>query len=98
MNNADLYFGGYDGPGNGVNGGANGRFFNGALDDVRLWNVARSASEILNGFNQNLAGTESGLVGHWKLNQGVAGGNNAGVTSVLATTGASNGTLVKLRP
>ena len=92
VNNADLYFGGYDGPGNGVNGGANSRFYNGALDDVRLWNVARTAAEIQNNYGQILAGTEPGLVGHWKFNQGVAGGGNPSLTSVIATTG-SNGTL-----
>ncbi len=92
-NNANLYLGGYDGAGNGLNAGANQRFFNGSMDDVRVWNSARTQAEIQAWLNSELVGTESGLVGYWKLNQGIAGGSNAGITTVTATTGA-NGTLV----
>jgi hypothetical protein len=92
-NNANLYLGGYDGGGNGLNAGANERFFNGSMDDTRVWNTSRTQAEIQARMNSELGGTETGLVGYWKLNQGIAGGSNAGVTTVTATTG-SNGTLV----
>jgi len=45
-----------------------GEYFNGMIDDVRIWNVARSASEISSNLGE-LTGTEIGLVGYWKLNE-----------------------------
>ena len=92
-NNANLYMGGYDGWGNGLNAGANDRFLNGAMDEVRLWNSARSQAEIQAAYNAELSGSEAGLVGYWRMNQGAAEGDNTGVTTVAATTGSS-GSLV----
>ena len=40
----------------------------GKLAEVRLWNTIRSLQEIRDNMNQQLTGTESGLVGYWKLN------------------------------
>lgn len=45
-------------------------FFDGLIDDVRVWNVARSASDIINDYDRELAGTEPGLDGYWKFNGG----------------------------
>ncbi len=39
--------------------------FNGKLDDVRIWNVARTAVQIANNYNIALTGNESGLVAYW---------------------------------
>ena len=44
--------------------------FQGSIADVRIWNVTRSASEILNNYRRRLIGNETGLKGYWKLNQG----------------------------
>ncbi len=68
--------------------------FNGVMDDVRIWNVARTQSEIQANMNTELAGTESGLVAYYPFNQGVAAGNNSAI-SMLAdkTANALNGTL-----
>ncbi|MBL7795696.1 MAG: HYR domain-containing protein, partial [Saprospiraceae bacterium] len=68
------------------------RHMNGTLDEVRLWTSARSQTQIQGAMNTELVGNESGLLSYYKLNQGVAGGNNAGITTATATTGA-NGTL-----
>lgn len=38
-------------------------FFNGKIDEVRIWNVARTETEIRDNMFKKLAGTESGLVG-----------------------------------
>src|SRR6185295_11370121 len=43
-----------------------GGFFGGKADEVRVWNVARSESEIQAAMSQSLLGTESGLVGYWR--------------------------------
>ncbi len=50
------------------------RCFDGRVDEVRVWNVARSAAQIREGMGTNLVGTESGLVGYWRCDQ-VTGGN-----------------------
>ena len=47
-------------------------FLNGALDDVRVWNVARSAAQISASMNAELSGSETGLVGYWKFNSNAA--------------------------
>lgn len=43
-------------------------FFDGKIDEVRVWNDIRTASEIANNYNKELVGTESGLAGYWKFN------------------------------
>lgn len=50
------------------NGGTPSDHFDGIVDDVRIWNTTRSATEIADNMNYELLGTESGLVGYWKLN------------------------------
>ena len=44
--------------------------FNGQIDDVRIWNTARSATEITNNYDRQLNGDETGLVGYWNFNEG----------------------------
>ncbi|MFO1007912.1 MAG: LamG-like jellyroll fold domain-containing protein [Planctomycetaceae bacterium] len=50
--------------------------FEGRIDDVRVWNVARTQAEISSARNTELTGNEAGLAGYWKLND-VPGTNNA---------------------
>ena len=40
----------------------------GLIDDARLWNRVRTATEINASMNIELAGDESNLVGYWKFN------------------------------
>ena len=53
-------------------GNANGsnQDFNGLMDDVRLWNTARTATQISDNRSIQLVGNETGLVGYWMLNNG----------------------------
>jgi len=46
-----------------------GRFFNGLISEVRLWNVARSNAEISENIERTLDGNESGLVGYWRAQE-----------------------------
>jgi len=70
-------------------------FFNGSLDDVRIWNTVLTATDILNRKNCELVGNEPGLVAYYKFNQGIAGANNAGITNLInsSTTTGLDGTL-----
>jgi hypothetical protein len=52
------------------------QMYNGGLDDLRLWNVARTQSAIQATMSSQLAGSEPGLVGYWRLNEG-SGSNGA---------------------
>lgn len=40
-------------------------YLNATLDDVRVWNVVRTGTEINNNKSANLTGNETGLVGYW---------------------------------
>ncbi len=58
-----------------------GEFFHGYMDEVRVWNVARSAAEIAANFQQELNDDEAGLVAYWNFEGDFAdraGGNNTG--------------------
>ncbi|MBY0424746.1 MAG: LamG domain-containing protein [Cytophagales bacterium] len=68
--------------------------FYGQIDEVRVWNVSRTNTEIYNSYNKDLAGTESGLVAYYQFNQGSANGTNTGLTSLTDIAGTANtGTL-----
>ena len=55
------------------------RCFNGSIDEVRVWNVARTQAQIQASKNVELNGTEAGLVAYYNFNQGVASGNNSAI-------------------
>jgi hypothetical protein len=44
-------------------------YFNGMIDEVRLWNRARSQVEILTDMSRSLRGNEPGLVGYWTFDE-----------------------------
>ena len=46
-------------------------FFAGSLDEIRVWNVARTGDQIrLNMFNKSLANNSSGLLAYYRCNEG----------------------------
>ncbi|MEO5572244.1 MAG: LamG-like jellyroll fold domain-containing protein [Bacteroidia bacterium] len=45
--------------------------FKGLIHEVRFWNVARTQTEIQNSKNIFLAGNETGLIGYWRMNEGI---------------------------
>ena len=72
-------------------------FFKGELDEIRVWNVARTATQIQQNFNTTLQGNETGLAAYYDFNQGIAGGNNTTVNAVVnAVNSTSNGTLTNV--
>ena len=44
-----------------------GRYFTGYLSDVRIWNKYRALSDVQSDYTTRLKGTETGLLGYWKL-------------------------------
>lgn len=46
-----------------------GMFFNGIIDEVRVWNMVRTGQEISDNYEHLLRGTESGLVAYWNMDE-----------------------------
>ncbi len=65
------------------------RFFDGKIDEVRLFNVARTEAQIQSDMCNTLTGAETGLVSYWQFNNG----SGTTLTDVVAS---SNGTLVNM--
>jgi hypothetical protein len=63
-------------------------FFSGAVDEVRIWNVARTLTQIQAEKNNEFTGTSPNLLARYGLNEGVgtsfgdSSGNNIGGTTV----------------
>lgn len=66
-------------------------FYQGQIDDYRVWNYSRTANQIASNMCAELTGAEAGLVRYYKFNTG------AGTTAVDAT-GTNNGTLTNMAP
>ncbi|OQP60247.1 LamG domain-containing protein [Niastella populi] len=78
----------------GFNTVANGQPFGGMIDEVRIWNTARTQTEIQNNMNSEIAPSTSGLALYYTFNQGIAAGNNTGLTALIDQSGnGNNGTL-----
>ncbi|MFO0969605.1 MAG: LamG-like jellyroll fold domain-containing protein, partial [Gemmataceae bacterium] len=50
-----------------------GAYFNGEIDEFRVWNTARTQAQIQASMNSTLTGTESGLVAYYRFNEGSGG-------------------------
>ncbi len=62
--------------------GAASGHFDGVLDEVRIWNFARTEAEIQATINGEIPGSQTGLVGRWGLNEGAGStvSSSAGTT------------------
>ena len=65
-----------------------GGVFKGAIDEVRVWNIARNQSQIQETIKRSLTGLEAGLVGYWRFDEG------SGTTAYDFSSHGNNGTLV----
>ena len=63
-------------------------YFNGQIDEVRVWSVGRSAGDIAAGLNHSLTGLEPGLAASLRLDEG------AGTTTADASGHGRTGTLI----
>jgi len=70
--------------------GTVGKTWNGKIDDIRIWDYTRTDEEIINNYQCELSGTESGLVTYYNLNQGIPEGNNPDENMAIDLTGLAN--------
>ncbi|MBL7699082.1 MAG: T9SS type A sorting domain-containing protein [Chitinophagaceae bacterium] len=69
-------------------------FFGGTVDEVRIWNVARSQAQIAGNMNVSLdPSANANLVSYYTFNQGLPSGANAGMTTLVDMKNENNGTL-----
>jgi len=61
-------------------------FFNGKIDEVRIWNLARTSTQISSNYNIELT-SGTGLLGRWGLNE------NCNTTATNSVAGGVNGTI-----
>ena len=54
----------------GHHGAWNDYHYSGLIDEVRIWDFARSGDEIAQTMNVTLGGNEEGLIGYWRLDEG----------------------------
>ena len=90
----------------GTNRAADSDFFDGLIDEVRVWNDIRTPTEIADNYEKELAGTETGLVGYWQLNNDLldqtsndndlTNNNSATFSTDVPFTGANTGAFFQL--
>lgn len=68
-------------------------FLEANIDEVRIWNVARTAEQLFGSRFCELQGSETGLIAYYKFNQGLSEANNSTIASLSNTvSGGVNGT------
>ncbi|MFD2892898.1 LamG-like jellyroll fold domain-containing protein [Flavobacterium chuncheonense] len=68
--------------------------FQGSIDEVRVWNFAKTQTQIANDMNTEFCSSQSGLVTYFKFNEGVVEGVNTGLTTINDNSGGNyTGTL-----
>lgn len=95
--NLNLFIGAWN------DGGTPSRLFKGTIDEVRIWNIARTEAEIQADMHRELTGSESGLAAYWCFNEGMGtiafdktphgntGTLHNGVSWIVSTTNISPG-------
>ncbi|MBL8002271.1 MAG: T9SS type A sorting domain-containing protein [Flavobacteriales bacterium] len=70
--------------------------FDGPIDEVSLWSVALTAQQVDCIASSRIDTATPGLELYYTMDQGVAGGNNTGVTSLVDAMGNGNGTFTNM--
>ena len=61
------------------------RFFDGLIDDVRVWRDIRTPTEISDNYQKQLVGNETDLMGYWKLNNDYTDSQVSGLSDLTAS-------------
>ncbi|OIQ27136.1 MAG: hypothetical protein BM564_13270 [Bacteroidetes bacterium MedPE-SWsnd-G2] len=78
--------------GNWANG--TGRNINATIDEIRIWDIARTETELLNSSASSLELPQTGLRVYYKFNQGMANEDNAAENTLTDELGAVTGDLL----
>lgn len=74
-----------------------GLYFSGQIDEVRLWNTARSQAQIQSAMDTEIdpsdAAQTTGLVSYYTFNEGTTAATNTGLATVPDQRGTNNATL-----
>ncbi len=62
--------------------------FKGRADEVSVWNVALTQTQIQNSMANEFVGNESGLIAYWKFDQGTPGDDNTFISHLLSELGS----------
>lgn len=65
-------------------------YWDGYMDEVRIWNRGLSQAEIQDHMNCELSDSETGLVAYYKMNQGIADGDNTSEIFAADASGNNN--------
>ncbi|MFP4663565.1 MAG: LamG-like jellyroll fold domain-containing protein [Bacteroidales bacterium] len=76
------------------NGSHSGSAFNGQIDELRIWNIAKTETEIRASMCGGLTGTESGLIAYYQMEDG---GAKSSVLSDITGNGY-HGNLINMDP
>ena len=71
-----------------------GNLWHGDIDEVRVFNKARTLTEIQNSMNVELYGSENGLTNYYNFNQGIAENNNSGIPNIVDAKGVEHGSFI----
>jgi hypothetical protein len=74
----------------GANSANGSNYTDAIIDEVRLWSVARTEAQIVDGMNRVLEGDELGLDGYWRMDEGF------GTVAYDQTANANDGTLTNM--
>src|SRR5690606_35587806 len=64
-----------------------GGYFDGSIDEVRVWNVARTQEEIAANMDAEFCGIQPNLTAYFKLNEGTPEADNTAVTMAMDDSG-----------
>lgn len=65
-------------------------YFDGAIDEVRVWSSQLTLTDITTNLNNTLRGNESGLIALYSFDEGLTGGTNTGLNVVVDKTATNN--------
>lgn len=70
-----------------------GGFFNGSIDEIRVWDKALTLTEIQANKNYQFCTAPANLKAYFKMNEGTINSNNTTVTSIASSVGSYTGAL-----
>lgn len=72
-----------------IGGNPFGGYFNGSIDEVRIWSGALSEAAIQTYMDRSIS-SQLGLSASYHFNEGVAGGDNSGIMTAIDASGNAN--------